>query len=78
MSLVNISLDKAAETALNLDGATVSQVSGEVLSCKNIQDYNDFNHPDNVKPTLFKDAKIKKNTLKVKIPAKSIVVLTLK
>ena len=78
VSLVNISLDKAAETALNLDGATVSQVSGEVLSCKNIQDYNDFNHPDNVKPTLFKDAKIKKNTLKVKIPAKSIVVLTLK
>ena len=31
-----------------------------------------------VKPAVFKDAKVKKNTLKVKIPAKSIVVLKIK
>lgn len=78
VSLVNVSLDKAIETELNLDGATVSQSFGEVLTCKDIQDFNDFDHPDRVKPAIFKDVKVRKNAVKLKVPAKSIVVLTLK
>ncbi|MDO5525692.1 MAG: alpha-L-arabinofuranosidase C-terminal domain-containing protein [Prevotella sp.] len=78
VSLSNISLDKAQEVSINLDGMTAKTVSGEILTCKTIADYNDFDHPDNVKPAAFKDAKLKKNVLIVKIPAKSIVVLNIK
>ncbi|MBR1427569.1 MAG: hypothetical protein IJ582_00865, partial [Prevotella sp.] len=45
---------------------------------KNISDYNDFDHPERVKPETFKDVKVKKNSLKFKIPAKSIIVLEVK
>ena len=63
----------------NLDGAAAPKtVTGQILSCNKVSDYNDFAHPDVVKPAVFKDAKVKKNTLKVKIPAKSIVVLKIK
>ena len=43
-----------------------------------MDDYNDFNHPNVVAPAAFKDAQLKKDELTVKVPAKSIVVLTLK
>lgn len=79
VSLANVSLDKAQEVELNLDGMKAPKaVTGQMLSCKSIADYNDFEHPDVVKPTAFKDAKLKKNVLKVKVPAKSIAVLEIK
>jgi alpha-N-arabinofuranosidase len=78
ISLANISLDKAQKVDINLDGADAKTVSGEILTCKNVSDYNDFEHPDNVKPVVFKGAKLKKGKLSVALPAKSIVVLNLK
>jgi alpha-N-arabinofuranosidase len=42
-----------------------------------VTDYNDFEHPDVVAPKEFKDAKLKKGQLTVKLPAKSIVVLNI-
>lgn len=78
ISLANISLDKAQKVDINLDGADAKTISGEILTCKNVSDYNDFEHPDNVKPVVFKGAKLKKGKLSVALPAKSIVVLNLK
>ena len=79
VSLANVSLDKAQEVVFSLDGLKAPKtVAGEILTCKKVSDFNDFEHPDVVKPATFKDAKLKKNTLKVKIPAKSIVVLKIK
>ena len=79
VSLANVSLDKAQEVEFNLDGLKAPKaVAGQILSCKKVSDFNDFEHPEVVKPATFKDAKLKKNTLKVKIPAKSIVVLKIK
>ena len=78
VSLANVSLDKAQEVEFTTDGMTAKTVKGEILTSKNIADYNDFNHPDTVKPVAFKDIKIKKNTIKAKIPAKSIVILNIK
>ena len=79
VALANVSLDKAQQVEFNLDGAAAPKaVTGQILSCNKVSDYNDFAHPDVVKPAVFKDAKVKKNTLKVKIPAKSIVVLKIK
>ena len=78
VSLVNVSLDKAQEISFNIDGATAKTVSGRILTCKDIKDYNDFTTPETVKPVIFNGAKVSKSGLKVKIPAKSVVVLELK
>ena len=60
------------------DLSTINNITGEILKCKNISDYNDFEHPQTITPHVFKDMKIKKNIIKIKIPAKSIVVLNIK
>ena len=78
IALANVSLDEKQELEINLDGAKVKEVSGRILTSKNVADFNDFDNPDRVKPAVFKDAKLKKNTLTVKMPAKSIVVLEVK
>jgi alpha-N-arabinofuranosidase len=78
ISLANVSLDKAQNIDIDIENAGIKNINGEILTSKNIGDYNDFNNPDVVKPVPFKDVKVKKNTLKVKIPAKSIVVLNIK
>lgn len=78
LSLSNVSLDKAEEVEVTLDGTNTKTVSGRILSSKNITDFNDFDNPELIKPETFKDAKLTKNVLKVKVPAKSIIVLNIK
>ena len=56
----------------NYDGNQLYKIASGV------SDFSYFEHPDVVHPIAFKDTKIKKNALKVKIPAKSIVVLKIK
>jgi alpha-N-arabinofuranosidase len=78
VSLANVSLDKPQELSINLDGFSAKTVTGRILTSKNVSDFNDFEHPDRVQPADFKDAKLKKGALTVKLPAKSIVVLNVK
>ena len=78
LALTNVSLDKSQTVAFNIDGYTAKSVSGRILTSASVADYNDFEHPDRVAPREFKDAKLKKGVLTVKIPAKSLVVLTVK
>ncbi len=78
VTLTNVSLDKEQTVDITLEGTTAKSVSGQLLTAKNVADFNDFEHPDRVKPVDFKQAKIKKNVLSVKVPAKSLVVMTLK
>ncbi len=78
VALTNVSLDKEQTVDITLEGTTAKSVSGQLLTAKNVADFNDFEHPNRVKPVDFKQAKIKKNVLSVKMPAKSIVVMTLK
>ena len=78
VSLANISLDKSQDIDIVSDLSTINNITGEILKCKNISDYNDFEHPQTITPHVFKDMKIKKNIIKIKIPAKSIVILNIK
>lgn len=78
ISLANVSLDKAQDVSIDLQGATAKAVTGRILTSKKVTDYNDFEHPNVVAPADFKDAKLKKGKLTVKVPAKSIVVLNVK
>ena len=77
LSLTNVSLDKATKLDINIEGAKVKTATGRILTSKNIADFNDFEHTDVVAPQPFKDAKVKNGVLSVKLPAKSIIVLTL-
>ena len=78
ISLTNVSLDKKQEVAIRLNGFKGKNVSGRILTSKSVADFNDFDHPDRVQPTAFTDAKLKKDQLTVKLPAKSLVVLEVK
>ena len=78
LSLANTSLDEDAEITLPLASLKVNKISGaEILKGKEISDYNDFDNPDKVKIEPFKGAEIKKDNLTVKMPAASIVTLSL-
>ena len=78
VSLSNISLTESADVTINLEGINGKQVSGRILTADKIDDYNTFENPEVIAPKAFKDAKIQKGALLVKIPAKSIVVLEIK
>lgn len=78
ISLVNIDGSKAHDVSVAIDGAKYKNVIGRILTSKNIQDHNTFDNPEKVKPTAFKGAKLKGNTLDVKLPPFSVVVLELK
>ena len=78
ISLSNVSLDKNMDISVNLNGMKAKSVDGRILTSKNVADFNDFDHPTRVSPVEFKGAKLKKDQLSVKLPAKSIVVLQVK
>lgn len=79
LSLANTSLADNAEVSIPINALGVKKVSdAEILTSKNIADYNDFGNPDKVKPVAFKGASIKNGTLTVSLPAASIATLSLK
>ena len=78
LAVTNVSLDKDQTIDFNIEGYQAKTVSGRILTSKNVADYNDFSHPDVVSPKEYKDAKLKKGVVSVKVPAKSIVVLNIK
>ncbi len=79
LALTNVSLDKDQTVTVSLDGFKAKSVSGRILTSKKADDYNDFQHPDHVQPQAFSGAKLAKDgSLSVAMPAKSVVVLTLK
>ncbi|NDV66196.1 alpha-N-arabinofuranosidase [Bacteroides sp. 224] len=77
ISLSNIDLDNSQEISINLPNVKAKNVSGQILTSKNITDHNTFESPNVVNVKEFKGAKFNKGTLTVKMPAKSIVTLEL-
>ena len=78
LAVTNVSLDKDQTIDFQIDGFQAKAVSGRILTSKKADDYNDFQHPNVVAPKEYKDAKLKKGVLTVKVPAKSIIVLNIK
>lgn len=77
ISLSNVDLDNAQDVTIDISALKAKAVTGQMLTAKNMTDHNTFENPNLVKPEEFKGAKINKGTLQVKLPAKSIVTLTL-
>ena len=78
LAVTNVSLEKAQTIDFDITGYQAKTVNGRILTANNVADYNDFQNPNKVQPAEFTGAKLKKGVLTVDIPAKSIVVLTLK
>ena len=78
ISLVNIDLDKPCDIEIPLSAIKAKKVvNGEILTAANISDYNDFNQDEKVTLKPFNGAKVQKDVLKLTLPAKSIVTLSL-
>ena len=77
VTLTNVSLDEAATITIDLAGKAKPHITGEILTAETIQAHNDFDRPDEVKPVEFKDFKVKDGKIVVKMPAKSIVGLSI-
>jgi alpha-N-arabinofuranosidase len=79
LAVTNVSLDKDQTIDFNIDGYQGKQITNaRILTSKNVADFNDFNHPNVVAPVNYQGAQLKKNVLTVKVPAKSIIVLSIK
>lgn len=78
ISLVNVDAKTSQEVTIELRGGKFASVTGRVLTSANVQDYNSFDKPEQIKPVTFKGASLRDNVLKVVLPKHSVVVLEVK
>ena len=78
LSIVNLDPNRAADITTTIDGSSVKNVSGEVLTASAMNAMNTFERPDAIKPTSFSGFKLQGSQLTLSIPAKSVVVLELR
>ena len=78
ISLVNIDPNKPQNITIQVNGLKYTNVTGRILTSNKLQDYNSFENPDKIKPVTFNGAAHKGNTISVKLPPFSVVVLEVK
>ncbi|MDX1953988.1 MAG: alpha-L-arabinofuranosidase C-terminal domain-containing protein [Chitinophagaceae bacterium] len=78
ISIVNVDSRQAKTIDLRLGTYNYPVTEARVLQSGRIQDHNDFEHPDRVKPAPFKGYKQSGNQLSLTLPPASVVVFTLK
>ena len=78
LSLANTSPVQAVTLTVKLAGLTPKSVAGRVLTAGAMNAHNTFEAPNAVQPAAFGGAAVKGDTLEVKLPAKSVVVLALR
>ena len=78
IGLVNVDADTAAEVSLALEGMAGATVSGQILTAERTDARNSFDAPDTVRPAAFAGARWRGGRLHVAMPARSLVVLTLR
>jgi len=75
ITLVNIDPNKEQTVTGVLRGVKVSKVTGKALTSGKLADHNTFDKPNTVGVTDFSGAKLTGESLSVKLPAKSVVML---
>ena len=63
--------------SLEIPGAGKSKVSGQLLTAAKMDSRNSFGAPEQVRPVAFAGAHWADGKLRVSMPAKSVVVLTI-
>jgi alpha-N-arabinofuranosidase len=77
VGLVNADPNQAAEVELTVSGAG-KRISGQVLTAAKMDSRNSLGAPEQVRPVTFSGARWSGGKLRVAMPAKSIVVLSIK
>jgi alpha-N-arabinofuranosidase len=78
ITLVNADPDNEQRVDTRLMGASVSKVSGKILTSGKINDYNSFEEPSKVTVSDFNGATLKRDDLTVTLPPKSVVLVELR
>ncbi len=81
ISLVNVDPHNAADITCSLRGtgnAKLTATDGQIITSAKVTDYNSFANPNNITLQPFKDYKLKDGVLTVKMPAKSVITITVK
>ena len=73
-----MNMEKGQEVTVALEGVKVKTVSGTILTSEKVADYNDFSHPATIAPQPFKDCKVTKDVITLKVPKHSVVTLEVK
>ena len=79
ISLVNIDPARDIELTCEVRGAKATKITnGQMITGKEVSTCNTFDSPYQVTLEKFRDASYKSGTLKIKLPAKSLVTIELK
>jgi alpha-N-arabinofuranosidase len=77
VSLCNLDPNSEVHICCQIRGTNKSSVCGSILTAVEMNAHNTFEEPENVKPMAFCGASLAGNVLDVKLPSKSVVVLTI-
>jgi alpha-N-arabinofuranosidase len=77
LSLVNTSPSRGVTLTVELAGLAPKAARGRILTAAAMDAHNTFDAPNTVQPAAFAGATVEGETLEVKLPAMSVVVLTL-
>ncbi|MHC4985495.1 MAG: alpha-N-arabinofuranosidase [Planctomycetota bacterium] len=77
VSLVNMDPNCDLDVSCELKGVSASAVTGRAITADAMDEHNTWDEPDRITPTTFDGATLTGETLSVKLPAKSVVVLEL-
>ena len=77
LSLANLNPNKPISITCPLIGDSFRKITGEVLTANEMNSFNSFENPGNVKPVAFNGFIMKDGVLSVTMPSKSVVVLEL-
>jgi alpha-L-arabinofuranosidase len=77
ITLTNADPHNVIEVNMDIRGFKAADVTGTVLTAKELATYNTFENPNAIKSIPFNGAKLEKSQLKVKLPAASIVMIEL-
>lgn len=78
VTLCNLHPTTAADLTAELPGVKVSQITGRILTAPTIQAHNTFAAPETVKPADFTGFELRAEGFVTKLPARSVVRLTVK
>jgi alpha-N-arabinofuranosidase len=76
IALVNLNPREAVTSIIKVAGGSTGRFSGTILTATAMDAHNTFDKPDAVKPAAFNGARVESGSVRVVVPAKSIVVLS--
>jgi alpha-N-arabinofuranosidase len=78
ITLCNVDPENGAEVECFLDGIGAgSNLAGTVLTSDRMNAHNNFDRPEDIKPTTFTGYRAENGKLTVEMPSKSVVLLTI-